>query len=248
MSAHTLYASWIPQTANLSALALSGNPTGYAFLAGAGAITVNGTVVASGSVSDSIALSAGTAATIMVVATETGKTAKTYTLSVTRLLLAVGDSYGGGKIAYILQNGDNLYSATVQHGLIASTADQGNTVWALPGYKDWAVPNGTIAAYGAGSANTDAIIAQQGAGTGYAAGLARAYRGGGYSDWFLPSKDELNQLYLNKAAIGGFGSNCWYWPSSENPSFGVWVQGFDDGSLDFYGKNYLFYVRAVRAF
>ena len=163
-------------------------------------------------------------------------------------MLAVGDSYGGGKIAYILQNGDNLYSATVQHGLIASTADQGNTVWALPGYKDWAVPNGTIAAYGAGSANTDAIIAQQGAGTGYAAGLARAYRGGGYSDWFLPSRDELYWLSYNRGNIGGFNSYYYYWSSSEENRYGAYYRIMNPGipASDF--KQSPMFVRAVRAF
>ncbi len=93
-------------TADLTGLALSGSPASYSFApatyaypgvtvlnavsritvtpTGAGVITVNGEVVASGSESAAIALTAGTAKTITVVATEAGKSAKTYTILVTR--------------------------------------------------------------------------------------------------------------------------------------------------------------------
>ena len=59
---------------------------------------------------------------------------------------------------------------------------------------------------GTGFSNTDKIIASQGRiATNYAAGLARAYNGGGYTDWYLPSKNELNKLFLNRVAIGIIG-------------------------------------------
>ena len=74
---------------------------------------------------------------------------------------------------------------------------------------------------------------------------------GGYSDWYLPSKDELNKLYLNKGAVGGFASaydSAYYWSSTEyNFSF-TWVQNFHDG---YQTPNYNYNtsrVRAVRAF
>ena len=165
-------------------------------------------------------------------------------------VLAVGDTYGGGKVAYILQAGDPGYSSTVQHGLISATADQSTgIIWSLPAYQSIVVPsNGAIAtALGTGLANTNAIISQNGAGTTYAAGLARAYNGGGYSDWYLPSKDELNKLYLNKVAIGGFTTGL-YWSSSEYSDAGAWFQFFSNGGQYGYGKENALYVRAVRAF
>lgn len=48
-------------------------------------------------------------------------------------------------------------------------------------------------AIGTGFSNTNTIITSQGIiATNYAAGLVRAYTGGGYTDWYLPSKEELN--------------------------------------------------------
>jgi hypothetical protein len=71
----------------------------------------------------------------------------------------------------------------------------------------------------------------------------------GYSDWYLPSKDELNQLRLNKVAIGGF-ANVYYWSSTEGYVSHAWAQHFYDGNQYGYNKsnNLGIYVRAVRSF
>jgi hypothetical protein len=69
----------------------------------------------------------------------------------------------------------------------------------------------------------------------------------GYSDWYLPSKDELNKLYLNKAAIGGFSSGL-YWSSSESAADHAWYQNFSNGNQATDYKFYTYVVRAVRAF
>jgi hypothetical protein len=70
----------------------------------------------------------------------------------------------------------------------------------------------------------------------------------GYSDWYLPSRDELSMLYSNKAFIGGFAA-AYYWSSSEFNNDFAWVQIFASGYQDsLYSKDYANYVRAVRAF
>ena len=174
--------------------------------------------------------------------------------------LAVGDSYGGGKVAYILQPGESNgvynYDANVQHGLIAATEDQGTGIhWWNGIYGTPTEATGT--ALGTGLANTNKIIVVQGPPapvpgypypSDYAANLARAYNGGGYDDWFLPSKDELDKLHLNKDTIGGFVE--WrYWSSSEYNEDSAWFQYFYDYFVPFnFSKANACRVRAVRYF
>ena len=81
----------------------------------------------------------------------------------------------------------------------------------------------------------------------YAAGIAFAFTNNGKTDWHLPSKDELNQLYTQRAKVGGFSAG-WYWSSSESlPNFAR-PQRFSDGAQGESTKNSTFNVRPVRAF
>ena len=111
---------------------------------------------------------------------------------------------------------------------------------------------------GTGQANTTAIVAiyNQYPVTSCAAQICDVAVINGYSDWFLPSKDELNLIYQNLAlwGVGGFASviSAWYWSSSEYEGQDrgcAWDQNFNGGFQTWEVKGYeRGYVRAVRAF
>jgi len=163
-----------------------------------------------------------------------------------KVKLAIGNAYQGGKVAYIFHLGDPGYVAGQTHGLIAAKVDQSTGIrWYNGAYT---ATGATATALGTGFSNTNMIMAIQGTPfTSYAAGVARAYNGGGYSDWYLPSKAELNKLYLHQAAIGGFGPH-YYWSSSEADANTAWYQAFDISSQWSVMKSSPSYVRAVRTF
>jgi len=163
--------------------------------------------------------------------------------------LSVGDSYQGGVIAYFLKAGDPGFDANVRHGIIAAPTNHSEKLmWGCMGL---AISGADGTALGTGAQNTLDIIAGCSA-TGTAARICSDLVLNGYSDWYLPSKDELNKLWLNRIAIGGFGGTTSYVSSSETSSDTVWGQSFwpTDNGLQYNGviKDVRLYVRAIRSF
>lgn len=148
----------------------------------------------------------------------------------------IGQSYCGGIIFYI--------DGTGQHGLIAATSNQSTGPWGCQGTS---ITGADGTAIGTGNQNTIDIMA--GCST---AGIAARICGdlvlGGFSDWYLPSKDELNQLYINKAAVGSFATDLYYQSSSESGANFNWMQDFSIGAQYSYYKQYTYNVRAIRSF
>ena len=114
------------------------------------------------------------------------------------MTIAIGKTYQGGIIFYV--NGSGA------HGLIAAIQDQSTGIaWFNGSFND---TGATGTAVGTGQANTDNIIAAQGAGH-YAASLAGQLVLNGYSDWFLPSKDELNLMYWTIGPGAASSATVW---------------------------------------
>ena len=147
-----------------------------------------------------------------------------------------GDKFGGGVVFYIFPSG--------QHGLIASEFDANiGTEWGCFGTS---IPNAQNEGIGFGKANTLAIL-QSCSTPNIAARICENYTLGGYDDWYLPSKDELNELYLSKDLVGGF-SDYYYWSSTESRTYYVWIQAFLGGTQGTQVKSSQYRVRAIRNF
>lgn len=203
--------------------------------------------------------------TMPLIYTVTARDGSTRDYWVSAFTLGIGQHFGGGVVAYILQPGDPGYVVGQTHGLIAAVADQSTgTVWStigsVPGGGSQIRPAGPGTALGTGRTNTLNIVDQTATiggqtvtCTGGAAYLCYHLEDNGYGDWFLPSKDELAKLYLSREAIGGFAP-AGYWSSSDSydaasdSATTAWAQDFGSGVQALQDKSALLRVRAVREF
>lgn len=154
-----------------------------------------------------------------------------------------GATYQGGLIFYV-----NTSNGT---GMVAAPSDQSSgAFFGCPG-DDFGVYNQSI---GSGSQNTiDLVGFCNNNGTPYK--ICNDLVLGGYSDWYLPSKDELNAMYVNLQlnGYGNFFQGYYYWSSSEvsgASNGGAWAQAFNTGNQNACTKNAFGnnLTRAVRSF
>jgi hypothetical protein len=149
-----------------------------------------------------------------------------------------GKTYQGGLIFYL----DTITGT----GLVAAPSDQSTGA-------EWGCFGTTISgadgtAIGTGAQNT--IDIEAGCTTaGTAADICANLVLNSYSDWFLPSKDELSAMYNNLYNNGLGGFTIFYgWSSSENSNYDAWLHNFNYGIQSYHDKNNAYCVRAVRAF
>ena len=221
--------------------------------AGSGTINVTGlttgtsytfTVTATNSVGTSAASAASAAVTTTLTCAAGGA-------------CALGDiGPGGGTVFYI----DMSLSAGSQFWEVGS--DLGRAEWGCSGTE---ISGTADTAIGTGAANTTAITSGSGCATAGIAARVASATAGGYSDWFLPSKDELNQLckyaraqstaVVDQAVLcdgtgtlrDGFDSGS-YLSSSQINATTVGIQVFSNGQQYSGVKNYPLWFRPVRAF
>jgi hypothetical protein len=166
-----------------------------------------------------------------------------------RIVLTLNQSYQGGIIVYILQSGDTGYDDNVQHGLIMETTDVGglNTYWGCQGTNI----TGTTSSIGSGQANTTAIV-NQCATVDIAARLCDNKSSGGYSDWYLPSKDEWFQISgaqsLGLIPAANLSDTNRYWTSTQYNANEAWYQSVNDVSTTATKQSNGQRARAVRSF
>ena len=142
----------------------------------------------------------------------------------------------GGIVFYITEGG--------KHGLEAAPEDQ--AMIANWGCFSQLIEGADGVDIGIGEQNTINILEQCNV-PAIAAEFARNYALGDYHDWFLPSWEELNLLYFQRVAVGGF-VNANYWSSTQFSSFDAWYQSFENGGQSTDTKNAGYRVRVIRTF
>ena len=162
--------------------------------------------------------------------------------------IAIGDFYEGGVIFYLDETGE--------HDLVVTAFEQSyGTTWKCD--TTIIIQGAEGIAIGTGTQNTADILSVCNTSPTIAAAICNSLVLNGYDDWFLPSKDELNEIYLNKDLIDDTAVNNGgillqhtnYWSSSHSNSNTVWVQTFADGGSQYGNGEYESnHVRAVRSF
>ena len=164
----------------------------------------------------------------------------------------IGESFGGGVVFSVWKDGSGN-----EHGLIVSLKNQSDSAqWS--NVHNAKVGSSAQSAFD-GLGNTNAVIAQQGHFES-AAQLCKQHTSGGFTDWYLPTQQELGMLWVNVPAVNATlrkitGAvplgNEGYWSSVEDPTPNVNLVGktyFGSGAPTGELKSARYCVRAIRQF
>ena len=199
----------------IASFAINATPPGMSFNTTTGALTGTPNTVAA-------------ATNYTITSTNaSGSATQTFRLTVTAVIYTVGQAGpGGGKVFYVATTAFNCGPTLAATCTYLEAAPSGWNTGADP-LLTWAtsVNNNPVTrvpgagaletAIGTGYKNSDAIVAQTGnAAASSAAVVARAYRGNSLNDWYLPSINELTELYNQRALIAGLQA-AGYWSSTE---------------------------------
>ena len=257
-ASNSITATTVPQAPTIGAVTVTNTTTvSIPFTAGA----TGGTAISSYTItsSPSIALSySGTSTPFTVTGSFASNQAYTFSMTATNAngtstassasnsvtplkVYSIGETGpGGGKVFY--DAGSTLSWGRYLEVAVAPSWNDGFTY----GWGNFETLVGTSAAIGTGLANSNAAVALTNESY-RAIGACRTFGGGGKSDWFLPSKDELNALSARIAAVGGANGE-FYWSSTEVNATNAWYQNLNTGGQYSYVKTFSYYVRPVRAF
>ena len=167
----------------------------------------------------------------------------------------IGDTGPAGGIIFLI----NPVSGNWKYMEAAPANTEKVTFWASENFPTKDINN--MRAVGTGKSNASYIMrmaVDRGGGFDWAAEVCDSLAVNGYSDWFLPSRDELHQMYgnLHRRGLGGFkAENYWSSTAGSDNGEGAWIQNFTDGSQngDLHWREptvraYRNRVRAIRQF
>ena len=172
---------------------------------------------------------------------------------------SIGTEMEGGLLAYVFTSADAGYVAGEVHGIVVASEDLSTEPqWGCRG----ALVDGTSREIGSGRANTTSVAAfhdnlpdyynnprqchNANDGT-VAAKLAEDAVINGFSDWFIPTRDEALILFENRESLGGFSSED-YWSSCESNRQNACAMSFVTGAAFSANKNHHKKIRLIRYF